>query len=401
MTASEKIPADSRHRAGRYLRQLAGYRAFVPAPLPPEPPVDLSGELLHRLSAANIALGRLDGSIQTLPDPDLFVFMYVRKEAVLSSQIEGTQSSLQDLLNAEAHIFSPNRPGDVGEVVNYVAAMNHGLERLRELPLSIRLIREIHRRLLEGGRGSNLQPGELRNTQNWIGPENCTINEAVFVPPPPQELLGVMGELEHFFHRGDDIPTLIRVGLIHAQFETIHPFLDGNGRIGRLLITFLLCQQEILLKPVLYLSYYFKRYRTEYYERLQGVRDAGDWEGWLTFFLKGVSEVSAEANLTVRRILALREAHREAITNHLGNAAGNGQRVLESLYKMPVVSVPEVREITGTGYSAANSLVSRLVDLGILEEITGQRRNRLFRYEPYIAIFDEGTRDPQDEGNYV
>ena len=399
MAERESISANHRHRAGRYVRQPSGYRAFIPAPLPPEPPVDLSGELLSRLSEASIALGRLDGSIQTLPDPDIFVFMYVRKEAVLSSQIEGTQSSLQDLLNAEARIFSPRQPEDVGEVINHVAAMNYGLQRLQNLPMSIRLIREIHQRLLEGVRGARLQPGELRNSQNWIGPANCAINEAVFVPPPPYEVLEALGALELFFHRDDGIPALVRVGLAHAQFETIHPFLDGNGRIGRLLITFLLCQKEILLKPVLYLSYYFKKHRAEYYERLQAIRDTGDWEGWLTFFLKGVAEVSVEANLTARRILALREEHRAAITAHLGGAAGNGHKVLESLYKMPVVSVSTVREMTGTSYSAANILVSRLADLGVLEEITGQRRNRLFHYAPYIAIFDEGTDESQDIEN--
>ena len=398
---TENPLADRRYRAGRYVRQTAGHRAFVPAPLPPDPPVALSGELLARLSEANIALGRLDGSIQTLPDPDLFVFMYVRKEAVLSSQIEGTQSSLQDLLNAEARIFSPRQPEDVGEVINHVAAMNYGLERLQDLPLSIRLIREIHQRLMQGVRGGRLQPGELRSSQNWIGPPNCSINEAVFVPPPPEAVPEALGALENFLHRDDGIPDLIRVGLVHAQFETIHPFRDGNGRIGRLLITFLLCQKEILLKPVLYLSHHFKQYRTEYYERLQGIRDTGDWEGWLTFFLKGVAEVSRAANLTARRILALREEHRAAIAAHLSSAAGNGHKVLESLYKMPTVSVSTVQEITGTGYSAANSLVSRLEDLGILVEVTGQRRNRLFHYAPYIAIFDDDADEPQYIGNYA
>ncbi len=399
MNIPERTARDFRHRAGRYITQPAGYRAFIPTPLPPNPPINLNDELLSRLTEAGIALGRLDGSIQTLPDPDIFVFMYVRKEAVLSSQIEGTQSSLQDLLHAEARIFSPYHPEDVGEVVNYVAAMNYGLERLRELPLSIRLIREIHQRLLQGVRGYRLQPGELRNSQNWIGAANCTINEAIFVPPPHYEVPRVLGELETFFHLTDGLPALIRLGLIHAQFETIHPFLDGNGRVGRLLITFLLCQKGILQRPVLYLSYYFKKHRTEYYDRLQAVRDTGDWEGWLAFFLQGVAEVSAEANRTARRILALREEHRLAIADHLGNAAGNGHRVLERLYRMPIVSVADVQEITGTGYSAANNLVTRLVDLGILEEATGYRRNRLFNYAAYISIFNEDTDSPRNIGD--
>lgn len=384
---------NTKDRAGKYVTQPTGYRAFIPEPLPPNPPVCLTGELLVRLSEAQMALGRLDGSIQTLPDSDLFVFMYVRKEAVLSSQIEGTQSSLQDVLNAEARIFRQIQPNDVDEVINYVTAMNYGLERIRDLPLSIRLIREIHEKLLSGVRGSRLQPGELRTSQNWIGAANCTINEAVFVPPPPQYLIQALGDLELFLHLPNGLPPLIKLGLTHAQFETIHPFLDGNGRMGRLLITFLLCQREILLKPVLYLSYYFKKYRNEYYDRLQAVRDAGDWEGWLTFFLRGVAEVSVEAHATVRHILAMREEHRASITERLGSSAGNGQRVLESLFRTPLVTVPDVQAITGNSYQAANNLVSRLVDIGILQEATGNRRNRVFGYAPYIAIFADGTED--------
>jgi len=384
------IPANpSAARAGRYVRQLTGYRAFLPAPLPPNPPIRLGGELYSLLSKADRALGRLDGSIQTLPNPDLFVFMYVRKEAVLSSQIEGTQSSLNDLLAAEASILSPTQPKDVVEVVNYVRAMNYGLARLAELPLSIRLIKEIHAELLRGVRGSHLTPGELRRSQNWIGPGGCTLAEASFVPPPPDEVPTALGNLETFLHASSDLPALVQIGLAHAQFETIHPFLDGNGRIGRLLISFLLCQRGILLKPVLYLSHYFKRQRAAYYEHLQAIRDTGDWEGWLAFFLMGVAEVSAEATETSRRILALREQHRTLVTAHLGRAAGNGHRVLEHLFEKPILSVADVRKLTGTTYPAANNLVSRLAERGIIEEITGHKRNRLFRYEPYIALFGE------------
>ena len=374
-------------RAGRYLPQSGGYRAFIPAPLPPQPPVQLTGTLQKLLSEADRALGRLDGSIQTLPNPDWFVFMYVRKEAVLSSQIEGTQSSLQDLLAAEAQILSPDQPRDVNEVINYVRAVNYGLERLAELPISIRLIREIHAILLEGVRGSNLTPGELRHSQNWIGPHGCTLAEAKFVPPPPHEILNTLGDLEKFLHQEDDLPLLIKIGLAHAQFETIHPFLDGNGRVGRLLITFLLCERGVLLKPVLYLSYYFKRQRAAYYEHLQAVRDTGDWESWLAFFLQGVIEVSAQATETARNILVLRETHRALITEHLGRVAANGYRVLEYLYKRPIVSVNEVQDLTGVTYSAANQLVSKMEEQGILREFTGQSRNRRFRYEDYIALF--------------
>ena len=361
----------------------------MPAPLPPSPPVHLSGELQGILSRADLALGRLDGSIQTLPNPDLFVFMYVRKEAVLSSQIEGTQSSLQDLLAAEARILGSETPKDVDEVVNYVAAMNHGLHRLAELPVSVRLIREIHEKLLQGVRGSRLTPGELRRSQNWIGPSGCTLNEATFVPPPPDAVPQALSDLERFLHAEPDVPPLIRIGLAHAQFETIHPFLDGNGRVGRLLITFLLCERGILGKPVLYLSHYFKRHRAEYYDRLQAVRDTGDWESWLAFFLRGVATVSAGATETARRILALREEHRTLIAAHLGRGAGTGHRVLEHLYEHPIVSVDDVRAFTGLTWAAANDLVRRLVEHRVLVEVTGQRRHRRFRYDPYVRLFEE------------
>ncbi len=350
----------------------------------------MEGELQALLSQADQALGRLDGSIQTLPDSDLFVFMYVRKEAVLSSQIEGTQSSLQDVLAAEARIRSPDRPRDVDEVINYVTAMNHGLDRLRTLPISVRLVREIHARLLEGVRGSQLQPGELRRGQNWIGPAGCTLNEAMFIPPPHREVPNALGALEAFVHSPGELPVLIQIGLIHAQFETIHPFLDGNGRVGRLLITFLLCQRGILKQPVLYLSHFFRQHRSEYYDRLQSVRDGGDWEGWLAFFLRGVAAVSSEAAETVRRILTLREEHRALVTDRLGRAAGDGHRVLNHLYRRPFLTVADVPAITGTNYPAANRLIARLVRIGVLEEITDSRRNRVFRYGPYLHALEGG-----------
>src|SRR5262245_3460791 len=282
-------------RAGTYVRQPNGFAAFVPTALPPNPPISFTPELQALLSHADRAVGRLDGSIQTLPNPDLFVLMYVRKEAVLSSQIEGTQSSLQDLLAAEAQVLSSDAPKDVDEVVNYVAAMNHGLARLNELPVSTRLIREIHARLLAGVRGSNLQPGELRRTHNWIGPAGSTLATATFIPPPPDVVPAALSDLETFLHADTALPLLVKIGLAHAQFETIHPFLDGNGRCGRLLVTFLLCEGRALHKPALYLSHYFKHHRQEYYDRLQAVRDRGDWERWLAFFLHGVADVSAQA----------------------------------------------------------------------------------------------------------
>ena len=379
-------------RAGRYIKQDSFYAAFIPESLPPVPPIRIDDEFQTLLSKADRALGRLDGSIQTLPDPDLFVFMYVRKEAVLSSQIEGTQSSLNDVLEAEAAISDVHRPKDVDEVLNYVNAMNHGLARLGELPISIRLIKEIHEKLLHGVRGRHMNPGEIRRSQNWIGPPGSTLNEAVFVPPPPHEVERLLSDLEKFIHGDDPIPPLIKIGLIHAQFETIHPFLDGNGRIGRLLITFFLCLKEILIKPVLYLSHYFKANRQQYYELLQKVRDEGDWEEWIKFFLRGVATVSLEATETARSIVSLREMHRNRITEQFGRAAGNGLRVLENLYRRPYVSVSQVRDQLGISFPPASDLVQRMVDADVLVEITGQDRYRIYQYTPYIHLFSDPDR---------
>jgi Fic family protein len=359
----------------------------------------MDGSLQLLLSEADRALGRLDGTILTLPNPDLFVFMYVRKEAVLSSQIEGTQSSLQDVLAAEAKILGADRPHDVEEVVNYVRALNFGLERLSELPVSIRLIREIHATLLAGVRGSHLTPGELRTSQNWIGPAGCTLNEATFIPPPPHAVGEHLSALERFLHGESDLPLLIKIGLAHAQFETIHPFLDGNGRVGRLLITFLLCEQRVLQKPVLYLSHYFKRERQAYYDHLQQVRDQGNWEAWLAFFLRGIADVSRQATETARNILLLRERHRLTIAKNMGRAAGKGQRVLEYLFEHPIVSVTEVQELIGSTYPAANDLVSRFVACELLTEITGQARHRKFRFQSYIELFyEEPVNAPPSPG---
>jgi Fic family protein len=375
-------------RAGRYISQPYDYKAFIPAPLPPDPLPDMNGELQSLLSAADYSLGRLDGAVLTLPNPDLFVFMYLRKEAVLSSQIEGTQSSLQDLLAAEAKLLDPDAPADVTEVANYVRAMNHGVKRLADLPVSVRLFREIHEVLMRGVRGGKLAPGELRTSQNWIGPAGCTLSNAAFIPPPPHEVPQALSDLERFLHSTSPLPTLIQIGLAHAQFETIHPFLDGNGRIGRLLITFLLTEQAILSRPVLYLSHYFKRHRAEYYERLQAIRDTGDWEGWLAFFLRGVAEVSREAAQTARAILEMRETFRGKITDQLGRAAGNGHRIMDKLFKHPIVSVATVRDWLGVTNPGANVLVNRLKDVGLLQEITGHARNRRFSFEPYLRLFE-------------
>lgn len=376
------------HRSGRYIKQLQGYKAFIPVPLPPrDPELVVDEEMTACLSKADRSLGRLDGSIQTLPDPNLFVYMYVRKEAVLSSQIEGTQSSLSHLLKREAEVLDPDTPHDVNDVINYVKAMNRGLELLHTLPVSIRLIKEVHKTLLTGVRGQEQNPGNLRTSQNWIGAPNCTIREAKFVPPPPHEMVNALSDWEKFLNEADNIPLLVKIGLAHAQFETIHPFLDGNGRVGRLLITLLLCEKQVLLKPVLYLSHYFKENRQEYYELLQGTRDKGDWESWLKFFIQGVESVSRQATQTARQIVELRERHRSLIVQEFGQVAGNGLIVLESLFSQPITSVNKIMELTEVSFAAANTLRGRLEDIGVLVEITGKTRNRRYEYSDYVNLF--------------
>jgi Fic family protein len=375
-------------RSGTYIRQPLGYSAFIPKPLPPaDPSIDIDIEMQDLLSSADRALGRLDGSIQTLPNPDLFVLMYIRKEAVLSSQIEGTQSSLTDVLEAEANLLDAHRPKDVNEVINYIDALKYGIARLPQLPISTRLIREIHERLMDGVRGQERNPGELRTSQNWIGQGGSTLNNAVFVPPPPHEVGPALSSLENFIHSDGRLPVLLRIGMVHTQFETIHPFLDGNGRVGRLLITLLLCERNVLSQPVLYISHYLKAHRQEYYELLQAVRDRGEWERWLKFFLEGIRAVSDEATETARRIVSLREDHRKLITERFGRAAASGLTLLEDLFKHPVVNVNYVAGLLGMTHAGANALVRRMVELEILTEITGQARNRAFRYGPYVDLF--------------
>ncbi|MDQ7053108.1 MAG: Fic family protein [candidate division KSB1 bacterium] len=375
-------------RAGRYIQQAGGFKAFIPEPLPPNPPLHFDNEMMALISNADRSLGRLDGSIQTLPDADLFVFMYVRKEAVLSSQIEGTQSSLDDVLEAEARVFQKRLHSDVGEVINYIHALNYGIERLEKLPISVRLICEIHKKLLEGVRGAQRHPGELRKSQNWIGPTGGTISDAIFVPPPAHEIGQHLSQLEKFIHsHSPELPALAKIGMVHAQFETIHPFLDGNGRIGRMLITLLLFEWKILQKPVLYISHYFKQHREQYYALLQEIRDKGDWESWLKFFLTAITEVAMSATESARKIVALRERDRSRIVGHFGRATANGLTVLESLYSRPIISINDIKQMTGLSFTAASQLMQRFLEQNILVEYTGQRRNRLFRYEDYINIF--------------
>jgi Fic family protein len=375
-------------RSGTFVKQASGYDAFIPRPLPPDPPVQIDSEMAHLLSEADRALGRLDGITSVLPNPDLFVGMYVRQEAVLSSQIEGTQSTLEDVLQFEMDSSGKAVPKDVGVVVNYVRAMNYGLDRLDKLPLSMRLIREIHAELLRGARGGNREPGEFRRTQNWIGPTGCSLMTATFVPPPVPEMKEAIGELEKFLHFEGLMPALIHCGLAHAQFETIHPFLDGNGRVGRLLIAFLLCERKILHRPLLYLSLYLKRHRSQYYDRLMASRSEGDWEGWLKFFLRGVAEVSQTATETGRKILTLREDGRKIILRAFGNSA-LAQRLFDYLFEQPMFNVRMVEKHLGCSFAKANQLVVQMEAYRLLKETTGWQRNRRYKFWPYLDLFEE------------
>lgn len=375
-------------RAGRFVTQQPGsYKAFIPAPLPPKPAVRMDATMQGLLSRADQAVGRLDGVIQTLPDADMFLYMYVRHEAVLSSQIEGSQSTLKDLLAVELEPERLGLPDDIEEIANYVRAMNYGIERLTELPLSLSLLCEIHGQLLKSGRGSAKRPGLFREEQNWLGEEGAPITRATFVPPPPVEMKQSLHDFENYLHRERQLPDLIHAGLAHAQFETIHPFLDGNGRVGRLLITFLLVYRGVLHRPLLYLSLFLKRHRAEYYDRLMAIREAGDWEGWLRFFLRGVAETAQDATTTARAIVQLRDQHRSLIQER--NLGINGLRLLESLYTSPMLFIGSAANRLDIHYVTATKLVSRFQDLGLLKEITGRKRDRIFSYDAYLDLFRE------------
>jgi Fic family protein len=365
-------------------------KAFVPRQLPPEPPLAIDAGLRERLDQALLALGRLDSISALLPSPDLFLYGYIRKEAVLSSQIEGTQSSLSDLLLFEL----PEAPGvpvaDAADVSRYVIAMEHGLERIRGgFPLSSRLIRELHGILLKFGRGARRAPGEFRRAQNWIG--GTTISDAVFVPPPPERVEDCMAALERWLHNDPEpTPVLLKAALGHAQFETIHPFLDGNGRVGRLLVTLLLCSEGVLHEPLLYLSIYFKRHRTGYYDLLQRIRVDGDWESWVAFFADGVRETADEAIQTAKRIQTLFDEDYARI-QVLGRRSASATQVHEALKRSPVRSSMSLAPVTGLSVPTINATLSALADLGIVREITGRKRNRAYRYEAYVQLLSEGT----------
>ncbi len=382
-----------RGATGQYEVSTSGgenVHAFLPASLPPDPALDLSGERQRLLERSLLACGRLDGVTALLPDPNLFLYTYVRREAVLSSQIEGTQSSLSDLLLFELN-EAPGVPfDDVVEVSNYVAALGHGMARLHDgFPLTGRLLREVHEKLLQSGRGADKQPGEFRRSQNWIG--GTRPGNAHFVPPPPQHVQDSMASLERFVHaEGDGIPTLVRAALAHVQFETIHPFLDGNGRVGRLLISLMLYDDEILEQPLLYLSYYFKQHRAEYYRLLDTVRTDGDWEAWLDFFLEGVETTAGAAVDTAHRLLELFGQDAEKV-QALGRAAANALRVFDAFRDRPLSTIPALAEKTGTSYPTVSRAVEELERLGIVREITGRKRDRVYAYTSYLDILNEGT----------
>lgn len=376
-----------RDRAGCYIQQPKGYKAFKPKPLPPFPELQIDAEMLMLLSQADRSLGRLDGVTQTLPNPDLFVTMYVKKEALLSSQIEGTQASLAEVLEAEEA-----QTTDAREVTNYVKAMSYGIDRLETFPLSLRLICEIHERLLASGRGSERTPGEFRRTQNWIGPTGCTLKDASYVPPAVDDMKEALSDLECYIYSEDEMPPLIKIALIHAQFETIHPFIDGNGRMGRLLITFWLYHQEILNQPLLYLSYYFKRNRLENYERLMAVRFEGAWESWVKFFLRGIIEISQESIDSAKQIDALRIETTAKIDAWEGAVVANGRRLLDQLFITPSMTRIKAAKLLGVSGPTAGSLIRRFEEEGILVDSEPDRtRNKSYVFQDYMDILEVGT----------
>jgi len=362
-------------RAGSCVKTLQGYWAFIPNPLPPQ--IEYDQELIRSLSEADRLVGELAGTGRLLPNPYLLIGPYVRREAVSSSRIEGTQASLSDLFFFEAaETEEPDVP-DVREVRNYVRAMEHGLERLKELPVSIRLIREIHQILMEDVRGGHATPGEIRRSQNWIGPPGCSLNDATFVPPPVEEMHRCLSDWEKYLHAEPGEPPLVKCAFMHYQFEAIHPFLDGNGRIGRLLITFFLCERGYLTQPLLYLSAFIEQFRDEYYERLLAVSQKGDWRGWIDFFLRGIARAAQDAISDGRKILEIHAEYQAALraTKKIPEAA---YRLVEEVFLNPVVSMSSFSQKFGIPFNSVKTGILRLIDVGILEEMPGRKRNRLF-----------------------
>ena len=375
-------------RAGKSVMQSTGYRSFVPTPLPPNPKLVIDEEMQKLLSLADRKLGRLDGIATIIPNPDLFVLMYVRKEALLSSQIEGTQASLIDVVEVDNN---DTKPESIREVINYVNAINIGLNRLNELPLSLRLIREIHTELLSGTRGGYLSPGEFRSTQNWVGAPGSTLSTAVFVPPNVHDMNTALGDLEKYMHAEDALPDLIRIALIHAQFETIHPFLDGNGRIGRLLITFWLCERKILSMPLLYLSYYFKKNKHDYYDYLTAIREEGKWEEWVKFFLSGVIEVAEESVQTAKEIISLEQECKKRINSQVHSSQANCLKLLEYLFVASSISAEQAAKYLNVSPPTARKCLAHLTDLGIVVKASGKARYIKYTFALYLQIMVRGT----------
>jgi Fic family protein len=375
-------------RAGQYVQQLTGYKAFMPTPLPPVPPLKQDDEYNFLLSMASLALGKLSGLASVISDPDLFVYLYIRKEALLSSQIEGTQCSLEDILSPDIN-NETYRQDDIEEVSNYVKAMNEGLKRLNDLPVCTRLIKEIHTTLMSGVRGANKTPGEFRQSQNWIGRPDANLMTAAYVPPPHAEVDRLMSELEKFVHGEDQIPHLVKAALVHAQFETIHPFLDGNGRLGRLLITYLLCFWKVLDRPLLYLSYYFKAHRSEYYAKLMDIRSNGAWENWIKFFLKAVSESADMANIAALEIHRLHQLDKDRIAQSQPTAYAI--QVFNEFCRNPILNAAVLMERHSSTKPKISRALQHLSKLGIITEISGKQRNRQYAYSSYLQILVRDT----------
>ena len=386
---------DKKHkkqRIGNYVRSSASdtvsYQAYIPSPLPPDPPLDMA-DLAPLLEQAHIAIGRLDSMSETLPDSSLFINTYIRKEALLSSQIEGTQSSLSDLFLLEAKKTPHSSMSDAMEVVRYISAMEYGLKRINDIPISLRLIREIHKELMTDTRGKNQQPGEFRRSQNWIG--GAKPSTAVFVPPPADYINEQLSDLEKFLNdKNTGIPVLIKAALAHVQFETIHPFLDGNGRLGRLLIIFILCVEGVLKQPLLYLSLYLKIHRNDYYNHLQSVRETGDWEAWIEFFLKGVTETAEQAIETMQTIRALFAEDNDKISER-GRSAASVFKIHAHLQEHPMTTTRIIKDKTGLSRVTALRGLKILEDLGIAREVTGEPRHKLFVYDKYFSLLNQGT----------
>ena len=378
------------NRAGEYVTNLSGeamYKSFKPSPLPPTPDINVDTEMLKKLVEANRALAKLVTTANLIPNVDLFISMYVRKEALISSQIEGTQCTLDDVLDPEAE---QNMNLDVGDVINYVNATRYALEKLEEMPLCNRLLREIHRELLSGVRGQEKNPGEFRKSQNWIGPANCSLKDARYIPPNVDDMNQAMTDLEKYMNEDEELDSLIRIALIHYQFETIHPFLDGNGRVGRLMILLYLMQQGIITKPIIYISYFLKKNQIEYYDRISEVRRSGNYEQWVSFFLESVSAAATDSLETVEKLSALH-------TQNIGKLpvsnrkTDNLRRIFDYIEQYPIVDIKKTAQDLDLSYNTVSTAVKKLVTLGILKETTNTSRNRVFSYEEYLNILRKDT----------